>query len=929
MKKILMSCLFLASITNLYSQVLTESGTLMGWVQDHIANRIPQANSEGFAVPTTSQLEQWRDVMDLLLTGQSAAAADSLSLHFPNYRISVFTDTLFSDFQYLMVRESYPVQYGWGTFIVFPQYQRDITVAVPHPIYDDNTPYEGIDLFQYTGARFFVMAGTHRCANAAFSGCSGTTGACNNGVQQSFRISDMAHNTETPFQKAHEAMLALSAHAWFFNLHGHNDNDCADIFLSNGRADDVKASMQGLRDSLVARGIDAKHTEDGTSCPLTGTTNAQGRLVNGSATPCTTSNVSNTGRFFHIEQSPEIRREQVAYRAMIDEIAEMIPRAFNTIVLPQFTDIVLNEFLPWPRNPYGDANGNGSVNGNTDEFLEFVNNSSFTIDMSRWSMSDFRKVRHVFPSGTVLIPGQAVVVFGPAAPVGSFGGTLVQQSSTDSLSLANSSDTIILKNASGATLWRISYSNSDTSIAKVRWPELTGAFVAHTTTPSGARFSPGTKAHGSAFLPNAKVINAAGWRMLASPASGFSVKLLSDQTAIQGIGNGHAKNLYNGYNGSNWTAPSGMSSMLENGRGFIVYFYNNMAAGSKNLPLTLFAPGDFPTTDVEVSLHSTGDKFNFLGNPFETAFDWTVLQANGGTLASSVGQVWDPAAGHYVTTTALGNVLASWQGVMIENSSASSVTFPLSGKTNGGTLLAGKRNQATGNALIAVEVVSEADRVLDAVYLVSSDDVRLHARKMPLLETQGAGISLVVNEHKMAQVSVPESLTNEMHIPLLLSSTTGNSTIRTRLISKNAPDWNLSLKHLPTGKSTPLSSVPQPVTVSHVQGVSIDSSYALVVNPVEASSVPEHRPDAFRIIGVYPNPFNPETVISFSVPEMQEISVRVFSITGQEVYTHGVHAFAQGEQKISLQASGWASGVYLVLLESRSGRLITKITLLK
>jgi len=42
-------------------------------------------------------------------------------------------------------------------------------------------------------------------------------------------------------------------------------------------------------------------------------------------------------------------------------------------------------------------------------------------------------------------------------------------------------------------------------------------------------------------------------------------------------------------------------------------------------------------------------------------------------------------------------------------------------------------------------------------------------------------------------------------------------------------------------------------------------------------------PATFRLLGNYPNPFNPETTIAFEVPEASRVSLRIYNVQGQQV----------------------------------------------
>ncbi len=170
--------------------------------------------------------------------------------------------------------------------------------------------------------------------------------------------------------------------------------------------------------------------------------------------------------------------------------------------------LIVNEVLYDPPQA-ADANGDGTSNFSDDEFIEFVNTSVSSLDMEGWSINDNAGERHVFPPGTVLAPGQAIVVFGGGTPTGSFGGALVQTADSsafqgNSLGLNNGGDSITILDSGGTEIVFFDYpdiGNADESIA--RTPDLTGdnVFENHSAIAAtgGSLFSPGTQLDGSDF----------------------------------------------------------------------------------------------------------------------------------------------------------------------------------------------------------------------------------------------------------------------------------------------------------------------------------------------------------------------------------------------------------------------------------------------
>ena len=174
---------------------------------------------------------------------------------------------------------------------------------------------------------------------------------------------------------------------------------------------------------------------------------------------------------------------------------------------PIYYGFVLNEVLYDPPNDIpGDANGDGDRNANDDEFVEFVNSSEFSLDISGYKLFDATRLatntpNHEFPANTILSPGQAVVVFGGGTPNGNFGGSLVFAASGQVLNLNNDEDILTVKNNNDSTLFSfdVTVLSNNPNESYTRFPDLHGEYVQHNSANSGTLFSPGTKVDGSSF----------------------------------------------------------------------------------------------------------------------------------------------------------------------------------------------------------------------------------------------------------------------------------------------------------------------------------------------------------------------------------------------------------------------------------------------
>jgi hypothetical protein len=86
-------------------------------------------------------------------------------------------------------------------------------------------------------------------------------------------------------------------------------------------------------------------------------------------------------------------------------------------------------------------------------------------------------------------------------------------------------------------------------------------------------------------------------------------------------------------------------------------------------------------------------------------------------------------------------------------------------------------------------------------------------------------------------------------------------------------------------------------------------------------------PLEFALNGNYPNPFNPTTNISFSLPQVAEVQVLVFDVLGRMVRrVDAGQRPAQANQTIAFDGSGLASGTYFYHLTARSVQGISQAT---
>ena len=90
-------------------------------------------------------------------------------------------------------------------------------------------------------------------------------------------------------------------------------------------------------------------------------------------------------------------------------------------------------------------------------------------------------------------------------------------------------------------------------------------------------------------------------------------------------------------------------------------------------------------------------------------------------------------------------------------------------------------------------------------------------------------------------------------------------------------------------------------------------------------------PNEYSLSQNYPNPFNASTTISFKLQAPSSTELKIFDITGREVWSKadGSWQLAAGQHSVVWDASGMASGVYFVRLEAGEFMQVRKLLLIK
>ena len=104
------------------------------------------------------------------------------------------------------------------------------------------------------------------------------------------------------------------------------------------------------------------------------------------------------------------------------------------------------------------------------------------------------------------------------------------------------------------------------------------------------------------------------------------------------------------------------------------------------------------------------------------------------------------------------------------------------------------------------------------------------------------------------------------------------------------------------------------------------ASVNIVITGVNGNS---SNPTNFMLYNNYPNPFNPTTIIKYSIPEASFTSLIIYNELGKEVSTLVNETKSAGTYEVEFNASNLSSGVYYYKLQAGSFTETKKMILAK
>ncbi len=459
----------------------------------------------------------------------------------------------------------------------------------------------------------------------------------------------------------------------------------------------------------------------------------------------------------------------------------------------------------------------------------------------------------------------------------------------------------------------------------------------------------------------------AGWRMLGSPDASFARSdiggvtfAMADndeaRTYDQGAGTGNAR----------WVEVASAGTFSA-GTGFILYLYDDATDEVGTEFYLDFANMSEIIANQQVTGLDTNEDFFLLGNPFFDAFDLSSLNLTGQGFNANV-QIWDDTqnggVGSYTTVTQAGDatdVIAVGQGFFIQRTTTNvgqdNVTFDAAGRTSGGSFVGGKRSATPRIGLTLEGIDASGNAVYDQAATIYFRPEAAHgwdaydASKLKPLSSIYATVAMVDKregeDEALAVASYPDLLTQPLLIPLQVDGAgyTGDLTLAWPTFENLPETWHITLIDHESAQEFDLRTVeslrfsftsPSGKRDVLADGLVMKASataerFTLRIDPgiSTANELDPTVPQQIALEAAYPNPFNPTTSVRFALPQTGDATVAVYDALGRQVTTLANGTHRAGWHEVSWNATGQASGVYLIRLVAGATVQTQTVTLLK
>ena len=459
-----------------------------------------------------------------------------------------------------------------------------------------------------------------------------------------------------------------------------------------------------------------------------------------------------------------------------------------------------------------------------------------------------------------------------------------------------------------------------------------------------------------------------GFRILSSPVSGAIFGDLLEELWTQGsLGSdleGAQANVWTYNNG--WVPVADLDNdVLDAGQGFVVYvFADTDYDGDDDLPVTIDVDGAINETDVSVTANAS--QWNLVGNPYGLHVSINqMISDNSSKFNSTVYRLDDANPGYRTHNGTVGNIdqglIKPFDGFWVQAEAEGDVfEFTEQSIKKGHLHIDGGGRSTTNESTGTATFTFTNGQFTSNVYLsfTESGEINLDPADakqiIPMSPAQHltsmiheSGKSLAINN---LPYDLETDISFDMDVMMLNPSDDGYETQSEQIsmtwdISNLPEGISLSLVNNGTGQTVNLYGYPSSnVALPNKGGFSFpenlmqtypavgESQFTLSVYTDIASNDDDDDiivPADITLHNAYPNPFNPSTMINFDIKEMDDVSLKIFDLTGKQVATLINEVMLPGNHQIIWNPGLLPSGVYLIELIVGKRSLNQKITYIK
>ena len=91
----------------------------------------------------------------------------------------------------------------------------------------------------------------------------------------------------------------------------------------------------------------------------------------------------------------------------------------------------------------------------------------------------------------------------------------------------------------------------------------------------------------------------------------------------------------------------------------------------------------------------------------------------------------------------------------------------------------------------------------------------------------------------------------------------------------------------------------------------------------------QEAPKEFSLSNAFPNPFNPSTLISYTVPVNSHLRITVYDINGKEIANLANSMHEPGFYEVTFNAATLSSGTYFCIMKSGEFVVTRKLVVVK